>query len=289
VDFVLKAEKLERDLERLSTYESYTRYLRDEYMDYVEFQDHGLDLIPPEDIVGYKIRYKSDEAEVVGFISAPADYLSKRYPVLIYNRGGHSTLALNEAPKIDFLAQFGFIVLASQYRGTDGGTGKDEYGGADVNDVIKLIDLAEMFSFANGKVYMFGWSRGAMQTYIALSVDTRIHAAVSGAGPTDLYLLHNERESALKRILHDLVGTPGTSPEKYRARSAIYWPEKINTPLWIVHGTADDRALVHHSQDLYDAMTKLGKDVKLTLYPDMDHGLPYYAFLSDYLYWLKQH
>lgn len=127
-----------------------------------------------------------------------------------------------------------------------------------------------------------------MQTYIVLSKDSRIDAAVCGAGPTDLVLWYHEREAGLQRMLRELMGFPRSDAEEYKARSAIHWPDKIETPLWIVHGTADKRVLVHHSQDLYDAMTDLGMEVKLTLYPDMDHGLPYYVFLSDYLYWLKQ-
>jgi dipeptidyl aminopeptidase/acylaminoacyl peptidase len=182
VTFILKVEPLENDLEYLAAYELGTKELREKFMEYIEFKDHSLDLIPADNIIGYKIRYKSDDEEVVGFVSAPADYQNKNYPVLLYNRGGGPGLTLNEPSHIRFLAQFGFIVLASQYRGADGGTGKDEFGGADVNDVVKLIDLAEMLSFASGKIYMLGWSRGAMQTYITLSKDDRIDAAVCGAG-----------------------------------------------------------------------------------------------------------
>lgn len=289
VDFILKAEPLEKDLERLGDYADWTDYYRNAYMEYVEFPDIGLDLVPADDMVGYKVRYQSDDAEVIGYITAPADYLDKAYPVLIYNRGGNRDYAKNSPEDIYFLAQIGFIVLATQYRGVDGGTGKDEFGGTDLNDVMKLIDLAEMLTFANGKIYMFGWSRGAMQSYIVLSKEERIDAAVCGAGWTDLVACYDERGADMKRVLLELVGNPYLVPEEYKARSAIYWPEKINTPLWIVHGTEDERVLVHHSQDLYDAMILLNKDVKLTLYPDLDHFIPYLAFLSDYLYWLKQH
>lgn len=139
---------------------------------------------------------------MVGLISAPADYQEKSYPVLIYNRGGNRDNGKNEPAQIvAFFAQFGFIVLASQYRGVDGGTGHDEFGGSDINDVIKLIDLAEMFTFANGKIYMFGWSRGAMQTYIVLSKEDRIDAAISGAGITDLHLSYNEREVSFQILI----------------------------------------------------------------------------------------
>lgn len=291
VDFILKAEALEKDLERLGDYADWTDYYRNAYMEYVEFPDIGLDLLPADDMVGYKVRYQSDDAEVIGYITAPADYLEKAYPVLLFNRGGNRDYAKNNPEDIYFLAQFGFIVLATQYRGVDGGTGKEEFGGTDLNDVMKLIDLAEMLTFANGKIYMFGWSRGAMQSYIVLSRDDRIEAAVCGAGPTDLLSAYDERGADMKRVHLELIGNPYLVPEEYEARSAIHWPGKINTPLWIVHGTSDERVLVHHSQYLYDDMSTLGKDVKLTLtlYPDMDHSVPYLTFLSDYLYWLKQH
>ena len=37
-----------------------------------------------EYVVEYKIRYHSDDFEVVGYISAPLDYLEHDYPVLIF-------------------------------------------------------------------------------------------------------------------------------------------------------------------------------------------------------------
>ena len=138
---------------------------------------------------------------------------------------------------------------------------------------------------------MFGWSRGATQTYIVLSRDDRIDAAVTGAGPTNISDLYHEYFYMQNPLSKMIGGTPETYPEEYEARSAVYWPEKIDTPLWIAHGTADDRVLVHHSEDLFNAMAALGKEVKLTLFPEMDHvhAFPYWGMMPDYVYWLKQH
>ena len=53
------------------------------------------------------------------------------------------------------------MVLASQYRGNDGGQGKEEFGGSDINDVLNLIPLAESISFMNAdRIVMLGFSRG---------------------------------------------------------------------------------------------------------------------------------
>ncbi len=290
------------DVISLQEYEAYVDKLRDmengsigvraDYHEYIEYKNaRSYPSVPADEIKWYSIRYQSGEEEVNGYIAAPADYLEKDYPILIYNRGGHATTGGLSATDVQYLARFGFIVLASKYRGSGDSTGKDGFGGEDVNDVIKLIDLAEEFTFTNGKIYMFGWSRGATQTYIVLSRDDRIDAAVTGAGPTNISDLYHEYFYMQNPLSKMIGGTPETYPEEYEARSAVYWPEKIDTPLWIAHGTADDRVLVHHSEDLFNAMAALGKEVKLTLFPEMDHvhAFPYWGMMPDYVYWLKQH
>ena len=47
------------------------------------------ELIPADEVISYKIRYKSDEEEVVGFISLPKDYKDIAHPIMIFNRGGN--------------------------------------------------------------------------------------------------------------------------------------------------------------------------------------------------------
>ena len=263
--------------------------LRAYYNEFVEYPNAATrPRLYADEVNWYSIRYQSGEEEVNGYIAAPADYLEKNYPILIYNRGGYAGDHLRTSD-VQYFARFGFIVLASKYRGSGGSTGKDGFGGEDVNDVIKLIDLAEEFTFTNGKIYMFGWSRGATQTYIVLSRDDRIDAAVTGAGPADIFEFYNEKPFSTEKMKRLIGGTPETHPEEYEARSAVCWPEKINTPLWITHGTADKNVLAHHSKDLYHAFVTVGKDVKFTLFPGMDHGDPYWAFLPDYFYWLRQH
>ena len=288
------------DVISLQEYEAYVDKLRDmengsigvraDYHEYIEYKNaRSYPSVPADEIKWYSIRYQSGEEEVNGYIAAPADYLEKDYPILIYNRGGYAGDELRTSD-VQYFARFGFIVLASKFRGSGGSTGKDGFGGEDVNDVIKLIDLAEEFTFTNGKIYMFGWSRGATQTYIVLSRDDRIDAAVAGAGPADVSEFYYEIEYYQQDKLSTMIGgTPETHPEEYEARSAVCWPEKINTPLWIVHGTADDIVPVHHSEDLFNAFVAVGEDAKFTLFPEMDHGDPGWAFLPDYFYWLRQH
>src|SRR5712691_7115675 len=85
-----------------------------------------------------KIHYISDGLKVVGYIVRPRGTEGRRYPIIIYNRGGFLEIGKLDAWNLlDFyrLASDGFVILASQYRGNDGGEGREELGGADVNDV----------------------------------------------------------------------------------------------------------------------------------------------------------
>ena len=289
---ILHFQEHKADSNQLFETELWCVDLRAYYHEYAQYPNVATrPRLYADEVLWYNIHYQSGEEEVGGYICAPKDYLKKDYPVLIYNRGGWGIGGGLKSGNVQYFARFGFIVLASAYRGGGlGSTGKDGYSGEDVNDVIKLIDLAEEFAFTNGKMYMFGWSRGGTETYNVLKRDERLDAAVAGAGPTDMSQIYFEENLYGQKKLESMIGgTPETHPEEYEARSAMCWPEKINTPLWIVHGTADDTVLVHHSEDLYNIMNELGKDVKLTLYPDMDHTDPLWAFLPDYVYWLKQH
>ncbi|WP_175562031.1 alpha/beta hydrolase family protein [Anaerocolumna xylanovorans] len=286
-------DRIDTDTDYLEELESYSRGLKKEYMDYVEYQKEDSVLLPADQILSYRINYKSGNETIDGYVAAPKDYMVKSYPVLIFNRGGNRDYGELDPTTIEFFARYGFITMGTQYRGGGESSGEDEFGGADVMDVIKLIDYAKKLDCTNGKLYLFGWSRGAMETYIVLSCDKRIDAAVAGAGITDLKKYYVEMNqignTEMTGILRELVGNPKSDSEEYEKRSAIKWPDKIDTPLYIVQGMADERVAYHHSEDLYEAMDLLGKDVKLTLYPGMNHLDTPWTFLDDYFYWLKQY
>ena len=242
----------------------------------------------------YNLRYKSDEYTVQGFLSLPDDYLEKEYPVLIYNRGGDNTMSKSGEINVHTpyqLSRMGFIVLATQHRGWGEGSGKDEMGGGDVQDVIALVDLAEKFNFTNEKIYMLGCSRGAMITYLVLGRDDRVTAAVAGAGPTDISKMYYfyQNDDARKKLENVIGGIPEEVPKEYEKRSAIYWADKINTPLLITHGTEDEVIPMQQSIDLYDKMKMMGKDVELQLYEGENHSMSLNNHIETYLQWLLEH
>jgi dipeptidyl aminopeptidase/acylaminoacyl peptidase len=247
-----------------------------------------------EDKSTYKLMYKSDDCEVTGYLCAPSDYLKKKYPILIYLRGGNRTYGMLRPSDVSQLTNFGFIVMATQYRGNDGGTGTEDFGGADVQDVLSLIDIAQQLPFASGKIYMFGASRGGLQAYCTLKEEylagsDRISAAVVMSGVSDLAENYNFRDYDMKTTLIKLVGdTPERLPDEYEKRSVIYWPEMINVPLLIIHGRTDMRVPVEQAETIYDMLRAYDKDVELRLYDAGHSDFPPESYL-DAFEWLLSH
>jgi len=239
----------------------------------------------------YRIRYISDDYEVIGYVAAPSDFMKQNYPIVIYNRGGNRNFGRLTPNEIILAALQGSIVLGSQYRGNAGGTGMEQLGGDDINDVLRLIDISESFEFAQqGGVYMFGASRGGMMTYIASRLDDRIVAAAVWATNSNVFEAFHERELTMQRTYIDLVGgTPEELPEEFERRSAIFWANELQAPFLIGHGgEADWRVLTHQSVNMAAALERYNMPHRLILYPDADHGMPA-EFAIEVFEWFMQH
>lgn len=227
-----------------------------------------------DDVSVFKIVYDSGGVDVDGYLAHPKD-LSKKYPLIIWNRGGNHKAGLID----EFLAQgmygeiasWGYVVLASQYR-------KDEeFGGSDVDDIINLIPLAEELDYCDtSNIGMEGWSRGGMMAYKVLTKTDRIKCAVIISGLADL--TRNERmRNDLKEIYKILIGgdTDEEFEQRKKERSAVYFYDDINkdTDILLIHGTGDTKISHEDSIDMYEKLKSAGINCELVLIEGGDHYL----------------
>ncbi len=233
-----------------------------------------------EDTIVEQITYLSDGLRVKGYLAYPKDQ-SEKYPCIIWCRGGIGNAGaidqFNASGIFGQIASWGFVVLASQYRGNAGGEGKDEFGGRDVNDVLNLIPLADEIESANTTIWgIEGWSRGGMMTYLSLTRTGIFKAAIVIGGIANLRC-NSEESKFMKRLYEISMGKADTDNfrSSCESRSIINFPEKLskNTPLLLLHGTADDRVLVHDSIDLSEKLKDLNYPHELILYENGDHFL----------------
>lgn len=228
-------------------------------------------------VVMSDIAYRSDGLRVTGIEVLPEFAAGETGPLIIYNRGGSGEYgALSPGQISMFMVPLALEmragVLASNYRGNSGGEGEDEFGGAEVNDVLRLIEIGREQPWWDGKnVFLIGWSRGGMMGYLASKAGAELTAMVIGAAPTDwagntvvlprMEALFEQRIPNYRERREELLN----------ARSAMYWPEKIAAPTLIIHGAKDERIAVEDARRLYEALADSGRDVRYIEYPNGDH------------------
>lgn len=227
-----------------------------------------------------EITYRSDGLRVKGFLLYPKKRRGQ-LPCIIYNRGGNGDFADLYPGQVyrimAWLAEQGYVVIGSRYRGNGGGEGREDYGGRDVHDVLNLVPVLRTLPFADLKrLGMVGASRGGMMTYLALRKLKNIKAAVVIGGSADLIRQRKSRPPMEKNVFRKYIQQRG--PAYLRAlkrRSAVYWPAKLapKTPLLLQHGTADWRVDPDDSIRLAQALIQLHRPVRLSLYEGADHGL----------------
>jgi len=98
-----------------------------------------------------------------------------------------------------------------------------------------------------------GWSFGGFLAALAvLRRPDVFHAAVAGAPVTDwrLYDTHYTER---------YLGHPDEEPEAYTANSLIEDAPKLERPLMIIHGLADDNVVAAHTLRLSSALLAAGR------------------------------
>jgi dipeptidyl aminopeptidase/acylaminoacyl peptidase len=226
------------------------------------------------------IRYESEGLKIEGFIAEPKQ--PGKYPCIIWCRGGALELS-----KIDWwtttilseMASHGYVVIASQIRGTSGSEGKDEFGGADTMDIINCVPaLANWPTADTSRIGMYGVSRGGMMIYQTLRTLKNIKAAVLNSGSADAYDAFKRADGAEWDSLVYGAMIPHYYQDKSKAlqlRSAVYWPEKINkkTPLLIMHGSSDWRVTCGSTLNLVQKLYELKHPVRFIMYEGGVHVL----------------
>ncbi len=240
----------------------------------------------------YKFTYLSDGLKINGYISIPLSVEATQKPgkCVMYNHGGNRDFGkLTKSTTGRICSVCDRIVVASQYRGCGDSEGEDHFGGDDLNDVIKLIDLCENhFSFADMDDFcVVGASRGGVMTYPAARKDSRIKRIIALSAVSDLFESYEARED-MKTVLKETIGfTPEEKPEEYEKRSAVYWADEIKVPVLMFHAKQDKQVSYSQAENLYEKLKK-STECKLITYDDDSHAEVKPEDYSTIRDWLNQ-
>lgn len=226
-----------------------------------------------DDYLLEKLRYRSDGLSVVAYLYRARD--ERQRPVIVFNRGSYvrGDIAPELLPMFHRLAREGFAILAPMYRGSDGGEGRDELGGADVADLMTVSKLiAELPSLDRNNVFLYGESRGGMMVFQAIRDGFPARAAATFGAFTNLEaMIATEQGQAMADSLW-----PDFAERKERIverRSAIRWPKKLTIPLLLMHGSDDHSVSPTQTLQLAIELAEAGREFGAIIFPGGGHVL----------------
>jgi dipeptidyl aminopeptidase/acylaminoacyl peptidase len=225
-----------------------------------------------------KLKYLSDGLKVVAYLYKPTKTSDRKLPAIIFNRPSaiRNDIAAEVIPLLHRFGQADFVVVVPMLRQSDGSEGRDEIGGADVNDLMNVVPLIRSLSYVDmDNLFMYGESRGGMMTYQAIKRGFPMRAASVVGAFTDLQELVDSHPKQYPPTMLNQLWANYESRKKEIAeiRSAIYWPDKLSLPLLIMHGGKDWSVNPDHSLRLAQQLQKLGRPYELIIYAEDNHSL----------------
>ena len=178
--------------------------------------------------------------------------------------GGHVTS--------QWFADQGFAVLVVDGRGVDGrGPAWDREMKFDFTVSVEdqadaLQAAAERFPFLDlSRVGIRGWSGGGYLSAMAvLRRPDVFHAAVVGAPVTDVRLYDTH-------YMERYLGDPNEHPDVFERNSFVTDAPKLERPMLLIHGLADDNVFVANTLRLSAALFEAGRHHELVLIPNATH------------------
>jgi dipeptidyl aminopeptidase/acylaminoacyl peptidase len=229
----------------------------------------------------------------------PAGKPGKRLPTILRIHGGPTAqydTSFNTEWQV--LAAHGYAVVGANPRGSTG-YGRDfsraiwaDWGNKDYDDVMAAVDQAVALGVADpGRLGVGGWSYGGILTDHVIVRTGRFKAATSGA--SEVNYLANYGTDHYQKEWEAELGLPWKNTEGWMRISPFFQVEKVTTPTLILCGENDANVPLLNSEQLYQALRRLGKETELVIYPGQNHGINKPSYVKDryerYLAWYDKY
>ena len=236
--------------------------------------------------------------EIEGFLTLPPDYREgERYPTLLRIHGGPvSQFDASFNFEAQLFAANGYAVLQTNPRGSSGyGQAFSHalwanWGVPDFADVMAGVDWVVAEGIADPeRLGVGGWSYGGILTNYVITKSDRFKAAITGA--SEVLYAANYGHDHYQRQWEAELGLPweDEAREDWERISPFNDVEHVVTPTLIMGGEHDWNVPIQNSEQLYQALRRLGVETQLVVYPGQGHGIRIPSYQRDrmqrYLSW----
>ena len=261
-------------------------YLLDREAGGLKFLAHRADWIKAEEMVPMKpVEFAArDGLTLRGYLTLPQGQ-QKSLPLIVNPHGGPYGVrdAWSFNREHQFFASRGWATLQVNFRGSGGygrkfeEAGYKQWGRSMQNDISDAVNWAVEQGFADpDRVCIYGASYGGYATMAGMTMTPDLYkCGVNYVGVTDVPLLFETMPKAwepLRPVMAQQIGDPETEREMLEAVSPINHVDKIQAPIFIVHGRRDPRVVMAHADRLRAEMEKHDKEYEWLVKNDEGHG-----------------
>jgi dipeptidyl aminopeptidase/acylaminoacyl peptidase len=243
------------------------------------------DALAPVEPVSFPSR---DGLTLHGYVARPRGWDRRAAPMVLLVHGGPWARDYwYYSPVVQLLANRGYVVLQVNFRGSNGygrrfrEAAVGEFAGKMHADLLDAVDWAVRRGVAEARrVGIMGWSYGGYATLVGLTFTPDVFACgVDIVGPSNLVSMLETRHTywtwhALRSYWHKYAGDPARAEDRRRleAKSPLFGAERVQRPLLIVHGANDPNVKLQESDQMVEALRRVGKEVEYIVFADEGHG-----------------
>jgi dipeptidyl aminopeptidase/acylaminoacyl peptidase len=230
----------------------------------------------------------SDGTEIKGFYYLPPHFdATRKYPMIVYYYGGTSPSQRRFESRypMHVYAAMGYVIYVLQPSGSTGFGQKfsalhvNTWGKRSSDDIIEgTKKFTAEHPFVNEKkIGCIGASYGGFMTMHLQTRTDIFAAAVSHAGISSISSYWGEGYWGYSYSTAASADSyPWNNRDLYVNQSPLFNADKINTPILLVHGTADSNVPPGESIQMYVALKILGKPVELVQVEGENHHILVY-------------
>ena len=250
-------------------------------------------------VLGRTERFRTRSADgtmIEGYLTRPPNAPDgTKLPTLLRIHGGPvSQYSTGFNQEWQILAAAGYAIVAANPRGSSG-RGRDfsyaiwaDWGNKDYEDVMAAVDHVVASGVADpNRLGVGGWSYGGILTNYVITKTTRFKAAISGA--SEVNYAANYGHDHYQRQWEAELGLPWEHTARWIKLSPFYRVGEIKTPTLILCGQEDWNVPLQNSEQLYQALRRLGVPTELIIYPGQGHAIRRPSYQKDryerYIVW----
>ena len=232
---------------------------------------------------------------------------TKKYPLIVYYYAGTSPTSriFESTYPLHVYAAQDYVVYTLQPSGTTGygqefsARHVNAWGDQTAEEIIEGVKkFVASHSFVDStKIGNIGASYGGFMTQYLITKTDLFTASVSHAGISNITSYWGEGYWGYSYSAGASAGSfPWNNPELYVKQSPLFYADKINTPLLLLHGTADTNVPIGESIQMYNALKLLNKPVEFIQVIGENHAIYDYdkriawnnAIYAWFAKWLKE-